>query len=222
MKPETDNPVLDLGKKLGSSNIELKLHRQLMASHTVIFFMAIALLVLVCSNVYFAVARQPVNHIVEIDERNRVHYGGAMDAKKLDVDRVMPGQIVDFIDNWRTVTGDNTVQKLYAQRLYCKMADGSNAVSRMNDYFKERENNPFELNKKLSRTIAMRNILQQSEQTWFVEWDETTRNHNGDVLTTGERFKAQMIIYEGDVRDGCRERNPLGIYMTDINWSKVL
>ena len=217
-----DNPYTELGRGRGTSNVALKQHKQLLAAYSAIFCLSLAIVGLVASNVYFAVFKQPRDYILEVDGLNRVTYGGALDAQLHNIDPYMPNEIIRFIENWRIVTGDNTMQKIAANRLYCMMIPESAASTRMNDYYKDPTNNPFEVNTNRTRTINMRNILQHSEKTWHVEFIETTRNHNGDIMGEAARFKAQMIISRGTPRDSCMETNPLGVYVTDINWSSVL
>lgn len=217
-----NNPFTDLGKRRSSSDPVSKQHKLLIASYTVIFFMSLAIVALVMSNIYFAVFRQPLNHVLEVDKENRVTYGGALDSKLVNIDPYMPNEIIRYIENWRTVTGDNTMQKIAANRLYCMMIPETAASTRMDNYYRDPSNNPFEVNKQATRTVSIRNILQQTEKTWQVEFSETSRNHNGEVMGKPTVFKAQMVISRGTPRDACRRNNPLGTYVTDINWSNVL
>jgi len=219
---QTNDPYTALGKSNGgSANPKHKAHKQLIAAHTVNFLLAIVIVILIISNFYFAILRQPRDYVLEVDNQNRVTYGGALDAEISNWVEYMPNEIIRFIENWRMVTGDNTMQKIAANRLYCMLIPNTAASTRMDNYYKEPSNNPFEVNKEKTRTISMRNILQQSENTWHVEFSETTRNHKGEVMGT-ERFKSQMVISRGELRGSCAESNPLGVYITDINWSSVL
>lgn len=219
----TSNPYTELGaKESGSTNPALKAHKQIIAAHTVIFIMSIAIVTLVISNIYFAVFKQPRDYVLEVDSQNRVIYGGALDAQLVSWEPYIPNEIIRFIENWRMVTGDNTMQKRAASRLYCMLIPETAASTRMDEYYRAPENNPFEINQEHTRTVNMRTILQQSERTWHVEFSEITRNHNGDIVGDEEVFKSQMVISRGEARQSCMENNPLGIYVTDMNWSNVL
>ena len=220
---KSSNPYTELGAKDGgSANPSRKAHKQIIAAQTVIFFMSIAIVMLVLSNLYFAVYKQPRDYVLEVDGKNRVTYGGALDAQIVRWEAYMPNEIMHFVDNWRMVTGDNTMQKLAAQRLYCMLIQDTAASTRMDEYYKDPVNDPFEVNKNSTRTVRMRSILQQTESTWQVEFAETSRNHNGEILGDDKMFKAQMIVTRSEPRQSCMESNPLGIYITDINWSSML
>ena len=220
---DSTNPYTELGaRESGSTNPAHKAHKQIIAAQTVIFFMSIAIVLLVISNIYFALMRQPRDYVLEIDNRNRVTYGGALDAQIVNYDAYMPNEIIRFVENWRMVTGDNTMQKIAASRLYCMLIPETAASTRMDEYYRDPVNNPFEVNQEKTRTVSMRNILQQSERTWHVEFAETTRNHNGEIMGDNKLFKAQMVISRGQPRESCMESNPLGVYITDLNWSNVL
>lgn len=225
MKPNTaeiEHPVLDMGKKGRSTDISLKLHKQLIAAQTVIVMLSLAVIALAGSTFYFAVIQKPQPYVLRVDEDNRVTYGGALDATNIDINPYAPNEIVRYIDNWRMVTGDNTMQKRAATRLYCMMVPGTAASERMNEYYQEPANNPFMLNRKHTRTVAMRTILQESSNTWSVEFTETTRNHTGEIVGEDNKYKVRMVIKKGDPRNECRDSNPLGTYVTDINWSNLL
>jgi len=220
---KASSPYTELGAKEGAStNPGHKAHKQILAGHTVIFFMSIAIVMLVISNTYFAMFRQPRDYVIEVDSLNRVTYGGALDAQIVNWEPYLPNEIIRFTENWRMVTGDNTMQKRAAQRLYCMLIPETASSTRMDEYYKDPSNNPFEVNQEFTRTISMRNILQQSERTWQVEFAETTRLHNGEVVGEERIYKTQMVISRGEPRQSCMETNPLGIYVTDINWSNVL
>ena len=219
---ENDHPVLDMGKKGNSTDKSLKLHKQLIAAQTVIFMLTFAVLALAASTFYFAVMQKPQPYVLRVDQDNRVTYGGALDAKNIDINPYAPNEIVRYIENWRMVTGDNTMQKRAATRLYCMMIPGSAASERMNEYYQDPTNNPFVVNRNHTRTVAMRTILQETSNTWSVEFTETTRDHTGQIFGEDNKYKVRMVIKKGDPRNECRDTNPLGTYITDINWSNLL
>lgn len=219
---DVDNPYVELGGRDGTTDELHKLRKQLLASMSAIVALSLTIVVLSASTFYFAVMRQPKDHVIEVDNQNRIMYGGALDARTLDLDLYIPNEIIRFVENWRMVTGDNTMQKLAATRLYCMLVPESAAGTRIDNYYKKPENDPFEINQDRTRTVALRNILQQTDKTWNVEWSETVRNHNGKVMDQPRVVKAQMVINRGASRESCKATNPLGIYMMDLNWSSVL
>lgn len=218
----TNNPYIDLGKTNGATDQSHKQHKQLIASYSVIVMLSIAVVALTISNYYFAVVKMPRDYVLEVDSMNRVTYGGALDSNIENINPYIPNEIIRFVENWRMVTGDNTMQKLAVSRLYCMLGPDSAARARVDTYYGDTANNPFEINKRYSRTVNLRNILQQSELTWHVEFVETVRDHSGQVVSGNERTKAQLVITRGQPRAECMESNPIGTYITDINWSDVL
>ncbi len=219
---DLSNPYIELGEKGGASDVQSRQHKQLIAANTVIVVLSLVIVCLLISNVYFAVLRQPRDYVLEVDSRNRVSYGGALDTTLQSIDPYVPSEIIRFVENWRMVTGDNAMQKIAAKRLYCMLIPDTAAANRIDAYYQNAINNPFEINKKSTRTVSLRNILQQTERTWQVEFTQTLRNHSGEVIGNEERLKAQLVISRGAPRDSCLESNPLGTYITDINWSMVL
>jgi type IV secretion system protein VirB5 len=100
------------------------------------------------------------------------------------------------------------------------LPSGSIALGKLNDHFKA--HNPFLLADKESVAVAVTNLLPLSDKTWQVEWLETTRDQRGAVQSAA-RMRASIIV---GIRPPTEENliviNPLGVYITDLNWSQQL
>jgi len=160
-------------------------------------------------------------HVVEVEGNNNVGYAGVVSAQRVLGDEFLPSQIMSFIENWRIVTPDNTMQKLNINRLYCMVPKQSSAFTKMNDYFRTPANDPFERNKDLSVSTRIRQISKLSGSTWQAEWYETTREHDGRIVEDKTPMKATLIIDRNKVESECWEGNPLGMYVMDVNWTNV-
>lgn len=195
--------------------------KQLASSMLLNVVMGVALAGSAASLVYLALFRLPPTYVLEVDGDNNVRFAGEITAQQVLGDEYLPSQIMAFIENWRTVTPDNTMQKRNISRLYCMVPKQASTFAKMNDFFREPANDPFERNKDLSVSTRIRQISKLSGSTWQAEWYETTREHDGKIVEDKTPMKATMIIDRNKVGSDCMEGNPLGMYVMDLNWTTV-
>jgi len=68
----------------------------------------------------------------------------------------------------------------------------------------------------------VKSVLPTSDRTVEVEWIETTRDLYGTVKTE-ERWKGSFTIAVSPPSDERLARvNPLGVYVTNASWTRVL
>lgn len=186
------------------------------------FLLVLALFVSVTGNVYLSVFRSPVPYVLKVDEMNRATYAGHLTAENGAIkEDWVPSQLISFVENWRTVTPDNTLQKRMITNLYCMVNETDQSKERLNEYFREKKNNPFELNTKVSINTQISSILKQTSNTWIVEWTETVRELNGRVIEKPRTYKVNLLLGKGQPTNDCYEGNPLGLYVKQLDWTTV-
>ena len=87
----------------------------------------------------------------------------------------------------------------------------------LNDY--ARDNDPFAKLGKMQIAVEVSSVIRASPESFRVAWIER-RYDNGQLAAT-ERWTAILTIVIETPRDAERLRkNPLGVYVNAINWSK--
>jgi type IV secretory pathway TrbF-like protein len=170
--------------------------------------------------VYIGAQSKIVPYVVEVDKLGEALSVGRADHPSAVDQRVVKAYLARFVADWRAVTIDRQAQKSAIDRVYAMVPSGSIAVGKLNDYF--RAHSPFEVASKQSVAVAVTNLLPISERTWQVEWQEVTRDLRGEVQAR-TRMKVSIIV---GITPPTDERliliNPLGVYITDLNWSQQL
>ena len=187
----------------------------------VIIVQTVAIVALVTLFIWVTVVRPPPAYVLRVDQNNDVTYGGPLVSEPLEGDETIPMQLTRFVENWRSVTPDNLMQKRNVRRLYCMVRSTTPAQQRLNEYFRDGENDPFQRNREFSIMTKARSISKLGGNTWQAEWYETKRTHEGEQVGERQTMKATMIVERGTPETGCLEGNPLGIYVSDINWGSV-
>lgn len=169
---------------------------------------------------YVGARSKVVPYVVEVDKLGEVAAVARADRAAGVDQRVIKAYLARFVADWRTVTVDRQAQKGAIDRVYAMLPTGSLAVGKLDDYFKA--HNPFLLASHESVAVAVTNLLPISDRTWQAEWQEVTRDDRGSVQST-VRMKVSIMV---GITPPTEERqiliNPLGVYITDLNWSQQL
>jgi type IV secretion system protein TrbF len=169
---------------------------------------------------YIGAQSKVVPYVVEVDKLGELAAVARADRAYAVDSRVIKAYLARFVADWRTVTVDRQAQKSAIGRVYAMLPGGSIALSKLNDHF--REHNPFALAAKESVSVAVTNLLPLSEKTWQLEWQEVTRDQRGSVQST-VRMRASILVgITPPTTESLILVNPLGVYITDLNWSQQL
>ncbi len=154
--------------------------------------------------------------VVEVDRLGQATAFGP--AEPTSDERLIRYQLGLLIRNLRTVFGDAEAQREVLGRGYAYMR--GSALSFLNAHFAER--NPFELARRSRVDVQVRSILPLSEDSWQVQWLETTRVPGGQTAD-GQGWQAVLTV-EIDPPETAEALlvNPLGLYVTEIHWTPTL
>lgn len=216
---EDENPYAALAK--GWSQRLKRLERQNGALVIALILMGLALASLGAGTLYLAFFRVPAPYVVEVDDDKRVTFGGFLTEQLTDRDELVPSELIDFVEFWRSVTPDNAMQQKLVRRLHCMVSAQSPAYDEMREYYTEPESDPFERNRSVSIEPRVTTILKVTGQTWTVEWEEVARAHSGELLGEPTLFRANVIVSRGTPDDECRRSNPLGLYVSQVSWTNA-
>src|SRR5580658_5885026 len=132
--------------------------------------------------------------------------------------RVVP--FVVLVENLRTVTADGVAQRKVIDRVYAQIASGSAAQTFVSEFY--RGDPPFKRAETETVSVEVKSVLPTSDRTYEVEWMETTRDLYGAVKAT-DRWKGYFAIALNPPKDERQARiNPIGVYITNASWAKVL
>jgi len=167
-----------------------------------------------------------VPYVVEVDSLGKVQaVAEAPRAGKADT-RVVTAQVSRFIEDMRTVTPDIAMQRRNILQVYSMLQTSSAAATKANAFYNGATTNPFTRAANQTVTVQINSVLQQTESTWQVDWLESTWNRNGTVVSGDVRMRALLTVEQIPPSPETTEQqmrdNPLGIYVSDFNWSKPL
>ena len=158
--------------------------------------------------------------VVAVDNLGRPVASGLAEAAPVADDRLKRAALVQWVSDLRTVTSDGISQRKAIDRVYAMIARGSAAQLEVSEFY--RKDPPQKRAQSAMVSVDVKAIYASSEQTYEVEWVETTRGLGGDVQSE-QAWKGSFTIAVNPPADEQLARvNPLGVYVTNASWSKVL
>jgi type IV secretion system protein VirB5 len=148
----------------------------------------------------------------------------AQKAGKPDI-RVVHASVASFISDLRMVTPDVALQRKAIFRLYAMLSRDDPATAKANEWLNGTEDSsPFKRATTEIVSTEIETVIQQSDDTWQVDWIETIRDRQGVVKGKPFRMRALVTVYTSPqsqkTTDEEVRKNPLGIYVRDFSWSK--
>jgi type IV secretory pathway TrbF-like protein len=177
-------------------------------------------LVATAGMVWLSARSHVVPFVVLVDNLGRPVASGVADQTSLNDDRLQRSNILNWVENLRMVTTDGVSQRKAIDRVYAQIASGSAAQTFVSEYY--RGDPPFKRAETETVSVEVKSVLPTSDRTYEVEWVETTRDLYGAIKAT-DRWKAYLSIVLNPPTDERQARiNPLGVYVTNASWAKVL
>ena len=161
-----------------------------------------------------------IPYIVAVDNLGKVvSQGTAVQASVAD-DRLIRAALWSWVQDWRMVSSDATVEKNAIERVYAQIGNGTPAAIRISEAY--RDESPLKLAQTETVSVNVRALYASSKDSYEVEWTETTFDLKGEQVGT-QNYKGVITISIHPPEDeGLARVNPLGIYVTNVSWSKVL
>ena len=155
--------------------------------------------------------------VVQVDRLGQAQAVGPANAFYQPTDPQIAFHLARFIEDVRGLPTDAIVLRQDWLRAYEFTTDRGAAA--LNDY--ARANDPFAKLGKLQTSVEISSVIRASPESFRVAWTE--RRFDNGQLAASERWTAILSVVIEPPRDADRLRkNPLGVYVNAISWSKEL
>ncbi len=167
-----------------------------------------------------------VPYVVQVDKQGQTIAMGPVSATTTADPRVIHASVASFITDARLVTPDAFLQRKAIFRVYALLSPQDPAAVKMNEFMNgNAESTPFKRAETEMVSIEIKTVLQQTKDTWQVEWLETLRDRQGEIKTPPFTMRALVTVYVAQPTSSTTDQqlrdNPLGIFVRDFSWSKV-
>ncbi len=167
-----------------------------------------------------------IPYIVEVDKLGQAQsYGQATRTDAADK-RVVASRVASFIADARMVTPDVKLQRDAVFRSYAVLTPNDPATQKMNEWLNGNpDSSPFARAAKETVSIDVKSVMQQSPETWQVDWAEVIRDRQGAKKTEGT-YRALVTVYQAESNTNTTEEeiwmNPIRLFVRDFSWTKQL
>ena len=168
-----------------------------------------------------------IPYVVEVDKEGRTIAAGPVEAAAKADPRIIHAAVADFVASARMVTPDVALQRKAVFRVYALLSPNDPATAKMNEWLNGTEEaSPFKRAAKEMVSVEVNAVLPQSPDTWEVDWTETTRDRDGVAKGKPVSMRALVTVYTAEptsqTTDEQLRNNPMGIYVRDFSWSRLL
>lgn len=155
--------------------------------------------------------------IVEVDKLGQAQTVAPATADYRPSDPQIAFHLARFIEQVRSIPADPVIVRENWLRAYDFTTD--RGAMALNDY--ARTNDPFAKIGRIQIATEISSVIRASPDSFRVAWVE--RRYQDGSLAATERWSAILTITVQPPRDPERlKKNPLGVYVNAINWSKEL
>lgn len=155
--------------------------------------------------------------VVQVDKLGQAQAVAPAVADYQPTDPQIAWHLARFIEEVREIPADPIVLRQNWLDAYNYVSD--KGALALNDY--ARTANPFSKIGKQQVAVDVSSVIRASDTSFRVEWVE--RHYVDDALASTERWSAILTITVQVPTDAERlKKNPLGVYVNALNWSKEL
>ena len=156
-------------------------------------------------------------YVVEIDTLGQTRAVGPAIAAYEPTDAQIAYHLARFIENVRSLSIDPIVVRQNWLRAYDYATDL--AANTLNDH--ARENDPFSRVGQRTVTVEVTSIVRSSGDSFDIRWREQSFE-NGTLANTIRYTAVLSIVLQPPRTEEALRKNPLGIYVHALNWSRDL
>ena len=213
--PEPETPYQRAGQvwdeRIGSARVQAMNWR-------LAFFAMLALSGGLAAGLVWQSARGTVTPwVVQVDRLGQAQAVAPAVADYRPTDPQIAWHLARFIEEVRSIPDDPVVLRQNWLEAYNYVTD--KGALALNDY--ARTNDPFSKIGKAQTSVDVSSVIRASNDSFRVEWVE--RHYVDDALAATERWSAILTIVVQTPSDADRlKKNPLGVYVHSLNWSKEL
>jgi type IV secretory pathway TrbF-like protein len=187
------------------------------------FALVAVLGVVTVSHVRLASASRVVPYVVEVNRLGQVTAVGAAQQMEAPDQRLVASQLAQLIRSIRTVLPSAAAagQAELIRQGYAYVAP--EAAGFLNGYFASPRNDPRVLGTRLARQVTVTGVLRvPKSDVWRLQWTEVERSTQPGGASRATQWEGYVTVkIKPPTTVDAIQENPLGLYVTTINWTQV-
>jgi type IV secretory pathway TrbF-like protein len=170
-----------------------------------------------------AVSRAPklLSWVVVADSDGRRMYSGPGTHGLAADELVRERALREWVAAWRGVSADFQVQRQWILKdVYPMVAEGKPARAVLDEFYQKSA--PFERARHELVSVDVQSVVRVSDRAYEIEWSETARSPETAEVRGVTLWKGVFgVALNPPATEAEAQVNPLGLYVTQANWSQV-
>ena len=179
-------------------------------------------LVATAGAIYLAGQKEVVPYIVEIDKTGlvqQVQQAGTVDQATQD--KIITAQLASFVEKVRNVVLDIRIQRKNVYDAYVYLRKNTPAYTKVTQFY--RKHDPFTRAKTETVFVEIVRIMPLKDKAYQIEWRETVMDRKTGQTKNVYNYKLIAYISLSPPSDEAAIlKNPIGLIINDLNWSKEI
>jgi len=167
-----------------------------------------------------------IPYVIEVDAQGAARTVRRADAMPVANQAVIEAQLDRFVTLSRRVSADIAVQRQAIFDVYAVLEAESAAAAKMTEHLNaDPLKTPFARAQNETVSTETRSVLQQSGESWQIDWTETIYERASGRRKDQFDMRALVQIRQAHLQHDSEESlraNPLGIYIRDFTWNRML
>jgi type IV secretion system protein VirB5 len=161
-----------------------------------------------------------VPYVVEVDKLGAAVPVGRADQARRPDERVIRSQIARWLSSARSVVADVAAERRQLEEAYATTDSRGAAFQLLNETFSKQS--PFQRAQTETVAVEVQSVLPLSDATWRVEWTEKVVGRDGRLISAEPWQATITVAVNAPTDEATILRNPMGVYVTNVAWSKRL
>lgn len=174
-------------------------------------------IIMACGLVYLAGQQKVVPYVVETNTHGEVSRVARADVASRPNASQMRATLRNWVIGARTVYVDLRAEQAIVDATYAATLPDSPAYQTLAAY--HRDNNPYTRSANETVEVQVNAVVPVSDESWQVEWTETTKQRSGKVISTKQMQGTFTVVIAPPTDDAQIMVNPLGIYVRQFAWT---
>ncbi len=195
-------------------------------SWKVIAFISLAIAVIATTGaIYLAGQTKIIPYIVEVNKTGSVMHvqpiSTGLAQNQAITRKVILSELTSFVGNFRNVALDARVQRRNIFNVYVFLRRNTPAFTKVSNYYEQHD--PFKRARKTTVFAVVTNVLPLKNNAYQVEWREKVMDRQSGKTIKNNLYKmVAYIALAPPTTEAAIIKNPIGMIIKDLNWSKEM
>ncbi len=188
----------------------------------VAFISLIIALIATGGAIYLAGKKEVVPYIVEVDRTGEIQQiQQATTTNNAIQEKMILASLARFVSKVRNVVLDAQMQRQNVLEAYVYLRKNTPAFTKITEFFQG--NDPFIRAQRETVFIKIIRIMPLKDKAYQIEWKETIMDRKTGETTQEEKFKiVAFVTLSPPQSEEAILKNPIGLIINDLNWSKEI